>query len=332
MFRRLGLFLLTNLAIMTVLSMVLLLITQIPEVEAALSDGEFDTELLYWLIPAAVFGFGGSMLSLFLSKSIAKWSTGAQVITHPQNQMEAWLLNVVAAHARNAGIGMPEVAIFPSADPNAFATGATKNSSLVAVSAGLMQTMAPDEVEAVLGHEIAHVANGDMVTLALLQGVLNTFVIFVSRAVGILIDTVVFRQRRGRGIGYWFSVFVLQTILGILATMVVMAFSRSREYRADAGGARLAGAHKMAAALQRLRLNETRSELPAGMRAFGIHGGGLLALFASHPPLEKRIARLAPPAPPAGYGAPYAQPGYPPQGPYGAPPNEYGPQPPYGPR
>jgi heat shock protein HtpX len=308
MFRRVTLFVLTNLAIMAVLSLVLELLTQIPAVEEALSDGEFDSEILYWLVPAAVFGMGGSFLSLAMSKRIAKWSTGARVIQQPQNQMESWLLNVVAMHARNAGIGMPEVAIFPSPDPNAFATGMTRNRSLVAVSAGLMQVMAPEEVEAVLGHEIAHVANGDMVTLALLQGVLNTFVIFVSRAVGHLVDVVVFRQRRGRGIGYWLSVLVLQTALGILATLVVMAFSRWREYRADAGGARLAGAPRMAAALQRLRLNETRSELPQAMRAFGIHGGGVMALFSSHPPLEKRIARLMPPAP-MGYGQPpYASP------------------------
>lgn len=297
MFRRVTLFVLTNLAIMAVLSLVLELLTQIPAVEDALSDGEFDTELLFWLVPAAVFGFGGSLISLAMSKSIAKWSTGAQVIRQPQDPMQWWLMNVVGTHARNAGITMPEVAVYASDDVNAFATGMTRNSSLVAVSTGLLGSMPPEEIEAVLGHEIAHVANGDMVTLALLQGVLNTFVIFTSRAVGLLVDKVVFRQRRGFGIGYWVTVFVLQTVLGILATILVMAFSRWREYRADAGGARLAGPQKMAAALQRLLYVDRPAHLPQQMRAFGIRGGGVLGLFRSHPPLEKRIARLVQPAP-----------------------------------
>ena len=296
MFRRITLLVLTNFAIMIVLSIAVELLTQIPAVEDALSDGEFDTEIVYFLVVAAVFGFGGSFISLAMSKSIAKWTTGARVITHPQDQGQYWLMNVVAAHARTAGIGMPEVAIYPSDDVNAFATGMTRNSSLVAVSTGLLQSMAPDEIEAVLGHEIAHVANGDMVTLALIQGVLNTFVIFLSRAIGLVIDRAVLRQRRGMGLGYYLTVFVLQIVLGILATMLVMAFSRWREYRADAGGARLAGPQKMVAALARLQGIHSPAHLPAAMRAFGIRGGGVMALFRSHPPLEKRIERLMRPA------------------------------------
>jgi heat shock protein HtpX len=292
MLRRVTLLVLTNFAIMIVLSIAVELLVQIPAVEDALSDGEFDTEIIYFLVVAAVFGFGGSFLSLALSKNIAKWTTGAHVIRQPQDQGQYWLMNVVAAHARNAGIGMPEVAIYPSDDVNAFATGMTKHSSLVAVSTGLLQSLAPEEIEAVLGHEIAHVANGDMVTLALLQGVLNTFVIFLSRVIGLAVDRVVLRQRRGTGIGYYLTVFVLQTVLGILATMLVMAFSRWREYRADAGGARLAGPQKMVAALARLQSIQQPAHLPAAMRAFGIRGGGVLALFRSHPPLEKRIERL----------------------------------------
>jgi heat shock protein HtpX len=325
MFRRVTLLLLTNFAIMIVLSAVVELLVQIPAVEDALSDGEFDTEIIYFLVVAAIFGFGGSFISLAMSKSIAKWTTGAQVIVHPQDQGQAWLLNVVAAHARNAGIAMPEVAVYASDDVNAFATGMTRNSSLVAVSTGLLQAMPADEIEAVLGHEIAHVANGDMVTLTLVQGVLNTFVIFLSRAVGLVIDRAVLRQRRGFGLGYYLTVFVLQLVLGMLATMVVMAFSRWREYRADAGGARLAGPHKMVSALYRLQSIHQPAHLPAAMRAFGIRGGGVFALFRSHPPLEKRIARLSQPQPPA----PHAPPGmpYPQQPPYAQQPQQ--PQAPY---
>jgi heat shock protein HtpX len=297
MIRRVTLLVLTNFAIMIVLSVAVELLVQIPAVEDALSDGEFDTEIVYFLVVAAIFGFGGSFLSLALSKRIAKWTTGARVIVQPQDQGQYWLMNIVATHARNAGIAMPEVAIYPSDDVNAFATGMTRNSSLVAVSSGLLQSMAPEEIEAVLGHEIAHVANGDMVTLALLQGVLNTFVIFLSRAIGLVVDRVVLRQRRGTGLGYWVTVFVLQTVLGVLATLLVMAFSRWREYRADAGGARLAGPQKMVAALARLQSIHQPAHLPAAMRAFGIRGGGVLALFRSHPPLEKRIERLVRPTP-----------------------------------
>jgi heat shock protein HtpX len=293
MFKRVTLLVLTNFAVMIVLSAALEALTQIPAVEQALSDGDFDTELYFWLAAAVVFGFGGSFVSLALSKTIAKASTGAQVITHPRNQWEGWLLSVVARHAQHSGIAMPEVAIYPSDDVNAFATGMFRNRALVAVSHGLLQAMPPEEIEAVLGHEIAHVANGDMVTLSLLQGVLNTFVIFLSRAIGLVIDKVVFRQRRGWGPGYYLTVFVLQLVLGVLATMIVMAFSRRREYRADAGGARLAGPQRMMSALARLRAVSGPATLPAQMRAFGIRGGGVLALFRSHPPLEKRIERLA---------------------------------------
>lgn len=293
MFKRVALLVLTNFAVMIILSVALEALTQIPAVEAALSDGQFDTELYFWLAAAAFFGFGGAFISLALSKTIAKMSTGAQVITQPRSEGEAWLLGVVGRHAQNAGIGMPQVAVYPSDDVNAFATGMFRNKSLVAVSQGLLQSMAPDEIEAVLGHEIAHVANGDMVTLTLIQGVLNTFVIFLSRVIGLLVDKVVFRQRRGWGIGYYVTVFVLQLVLGVLATIIVMAFSRWREYRADAGGARLAGPQKMMAALARLRSITAPAHLPAQMRALGIRGGGVMALFRSHPPLEKRIERLA---------------------------------------
>jgi heat shock protein HtpX len=293
MFGRVSLFVLTNLAILLVFGIALELLTQIPAVEDALAqDGEFDTEVIYFLVVAVIFGFGGSFLSLAMSKRIAKWTTGAKVVVQPQDQGQWWLMNVVATHARNAGIAMPEVAIYPSDDVNAFATGMTRNRSLVAVSTGLLQAMAPEEIEAVLGHEIAHVANGDMVTLTLLQGVLNTFVIFLSRVIGLVVDKAVLRQRRGTGLGYYATVFVLQSVLGILATIVVMAFSRWREYRADAGGARLAGPHKMVGALQRLRSIDRPAHLPSAMRAFGIRGGGLIALFRSHPPLEKRLERL----------------------------------------
>ena len=292
MLKRVGLLVLTNFAVMIILSAALEALTQIPAVEDALSDGQFDTELYFWLAAAAFFGFGGAFVSLALSKTIARMSTGAQVIVQPRSEGEAWLLGVVARHAQGAGIGMPEVAIYPSDDVNAFATGMFRNKALVAVSQGLLQSMAPDEIEAVLGHEIAHVANGDMVTLTLIQGVLNTFVIFLSRVIGLVVDKVVFRQRRGWGIGYYATVFVLQLVLGVLATIIVMAFSRWREYRADAGGARLAGPQKMMAALARLRTITAPTHLPSQMRAFGIRGGGVLALFRSHPPLEKRLERL----------------------------------------
>jgi heat shock protein HtpX len=288
MFTRVILFLLTNLAVMAVFGAIMFALDYF---------GLLPKETQGWLptvIFAAVFGFGGSLVSLALSKTIAKWSTGAHVIDQPRSEAEAWLVGTVRAQAQACGIGMPEVAIYPSHDMNAFATGMWRNSALVAVSEGLLHGMTREEIEAVLAHEVSHVANGDMVTLALLQGVLNTFVIAASRLIGRIVDETVFKTRRGIGPGYWLTVFVLEIVFGILATIIVMAFSRYREYRADAGSARLVGAPKMIAALQRLRQSHDEAALPASMRAFGIRGGGgLLGLFRSHPPLEKRIERLA---------------------------------------
>jgi heat shock protein HtpX len=233
-----------------------------------------------------------------MSKWIAKMSTGAQVIDQPRNRSEQWLVQTVRAQASRAGIGMPEVAIFQAPEPNAFATGASRNNALVAVSAGLLQTMNEDEVEAVLGHEISHVANGDMVTLTLIQGVLNTFVIFLARVVGFLVDRALSSNNNEQyrpGIGFWITSMVAEILLGFLASMIVMWFSRQREFRADAGGANLAGRQKMIAALERLRQVAEPSHLPSEMAAFGINGGlgdGLKKLFMSHPPLEERIAAL----------------------------------------
>jgi heat shock protein HtpX len=243
-----------------------------------------------------LIGMGGSFVSLLLSKSMAKWSTGAQVISEPRNATESWLVQTVAQQAKAAGIGMPEVAIFSSPSPNAFATGANKDSALVAVSTGLLQRMSREEVEAVLGHEVSHVANGDMVTLTLIQGVLNTFVMFLSRVAGLLLDSFLRRnddEQRGFGMGYMLSSMVFQILFGILASVVVMWFSRHREYRADAGGARLAGRTNMIRALEALKSASEGPTLPKELTAFGIAGGGGFArLFMSHPPLDERIAAL----------------------------------------
>jgi heat shock protein HtpX len=248
--------------------------------------------LLIW---AALFGFGGSFISLLMSKSMAKMSMGVRVIGQSPDPTEQWLLSVVEQHARAVGVGMPEVGIFNSPMPNAFATGASRNSALVAVSTGLLQQMNRDEIEAVLGHEMTHVANGDMVTLTLIQGVVNTFVIFLSRVIGNIIDRAVFRSDDGRGIGSFLTVLVLQVVLGFLASMIVMWFSRWREFRADRGGAQLAGTPKMIAALEELK--RVHEPLPAQQfAAFGIADGtvanGLKRLFMSHPPLDERIAAL----------------------------------------
>jgi heat shock protein HtpX len=221
--------------------------------------------------------------------------TGAQVIEAPRNEAEAWLINVVSNQAEAAGIGMPEVAIYDSPDVNAFATGMSRNSALVAVSTGLLNNMRRDEVEAVLGHEVSHVANGDMVTLTLIQGVVNTFVIFLSRVIGHIVDRAVFKVERGHGPAFWITTIIAQVVLGILASAIVMWFSRRREFRADAGGAQLAGRQKMIAALQRLQMASGQAALPDQLAAFGINGGmadGLKRLFLSHPPLEERIAAL----------------------------------------
>lgn len=283
---RIGLFIITNIAVLLVGSVVLSLLG----VDAYLTQNGIDYQSL--LIFSAVFGFTGSIFSLLISKPVAKWSTGAKVIDQPSNSAEAWLLSTVHRQARQAGIGNPEVAIFDSPDPNAFATGWNKNDALVAVSTGLMRHMNQEEVEAVLGHEVSHVANGDMVTLSLVQGVVNTFVIFLSRVIGFFIDKAVFRNERGMGPGYFITVMVLQIVLGILASMVVAWFSRQREFRADAGGAHLAGRRKMISALRKLQQAHEPSRLPEQMQAFGINTGGIGKLFSTHPPLEKRIEAL----------------------------------------
>jgi heat shock protein HtpX len=247
------------------------------------------------LVLSAVVGMTGSLISLAMSKFMAKQMTGSQVITQPRTELEQWLVRTVERQAQKAGIGMPEVAIYESPDLNAFATGMFRNDALVAVSTGLLQGMTRDEVEAVLAHEVSHVANGDMITLALIQGVVNTFVFFLSRVLGHIIDRVVFKTERGHGPAYWITAIVAQIILGILASAIVMWFSRMREYRADAGGADLASRQKMIAALERLQMSVKQPHLPEQLEAFGISGGmgsGLKRLFMSHPPLEERIEAL----------------------------------------
>ena len=282
--KRIILFIATNLAVVLVLSVVLRLFG----LDRALaSQGIAYGQLLVYSL---VVGFAGAIISLLMSKSIAKWTTGARVIDTPQNEAETWLLGTVQKLATQVGIQMPEVGIYEGA-PNAFATGAFKNSAFVAVSTGLLQSMNHEEVEAVLGHELSHVGNGDMVTLTLIQGVVNTFVVFLSRIVGSIVDRAVFRTERGTGPGYFITVLVCQIVFGILASMIVAWFSRWREYRADAGSARLLGPTPMIHALQRLGSLETGG-LPQAMQAFGIAGGGMMALFASHPPIEARIAAL----------------------------------------
>jgi heat shock protein HtpX len=243
---------------------------------------------------AALFGFGGSFISLAISKWMAKRAMGVQVIEQPRTETERWLVNMVRMQAQAAGIGMPEVGIFESPEPNAFATGPRRDNALVAVSTGLLNRMSQKEVEAVLAHEVSHVANGDMVTLTLIQGVVNTFVIFLSRIIGNVVDRTVFRNEDGRGPAYFISVLVSELVLGILASMIVLWFSRQREFRADRGGARLAGRESMIAALERLK--SAHEPLPQQFAAFGIASGGgsagLKRLFMSHPPLEERIAAL----------------------------------------
>ena len=289
---RILLFLATNLAIIIVASITFRLLG----FEGILAANGVDLNLTALLVFCALLGFGGSIISLLLSKTMAKWSTKAQVITQPRTEMERWLISTVARQAQQAGIGMPEVAIFPSSEPNAFATGANRNKALVAVSVGLLENMQPGEVEAVLGHEIGHVANGDMITLTLIQGVINTFVLFLARLIGFFVDRVVLKNERGLGIGYWVATIAAELVLGILASTIVMWFSRRREFRADAAGARLAGRDKMIAALERLkRGQELPSTMPETLVAFGISSGarqGMRALFMTHPPLEARIAAL----------------------------------------
>lgn len=289
--KRIMLYLMTNIAILAVLSISL----RVLGFEGYLDRQGVDLNINSLVMFAAVFGFGGSLISLFISKWTAKRMTGAEVISQPANDTERWLVDTVQRQAQEAGIGMPEVAIYNSPDVNAFATGANRNNALVAVSSGLLQTMSRDEAEAVLAHEVSHVANGDMVTLALIQGVVNTFVIVLSRVIGHLVDRVVFKTERGHGPAFWITAIVAELVLGILASIIVMWFSRQREYRADAGGARLAGREKMVAALERLKAGVAQPHLPDQMAAFGISGGlghGLKRLFMTHPPLEERIAAL----------------------------------------
>lgn len=286
--KRIVLFLVTNLAVVLVLSLVLNMVYTMFGINRSSMSG--------LLVLAAVFGFGGSLISLFISKWMALRSTGARVIEQPRNNTEKWLLDTVARLARAAGIGMPQVAVYNAPDMNAFATGANRNNALVAVSTGLLDSMTADEAEAVLGHEISHVANGDMITLTLIQGVVNTFVIFLARLIAGLVDNAVRNHNEeGQGLGglaYMSIVMVLEMVFGVLASVIVMWFSRHREYRADAGGASLAGRQKMIAALRRLQ-NNMEPRLEGSLIAFGISGKhGVTEWFMSHPPLEKRIAAL----------------------------------------
>jgi len=287
--KRVLLFLVTNLAVLFVLSITL----QVLGVDRMLAEtGGMNMGGL--LIMAAVLGMGGAFVSLAISKWMAKRAMGARVIEQPQTETEKWLVETVRRQAEQAGIGMPEVAIFDAPEMNAFATGMNRNNALVAVSSGLLSGMKRAEVEAVLGHEITHVANGDMITLTLIQGVVNTFVIVLSRVVGHVVDKVVFKTQRGYGPAFYVTSIVAQLVLGIFASMIVMAFSRRREFRADAGGARLAGASSMIGALEALQAGHA-APLPEQMAAFGIAGGvggGLKRLFMSHPPIEERIAAL----------------------------------------
>ncbi len=286
--KRIVLFLATNLAIVLVLSISMRLLGVEPYLDAQ------GLNLNTLLIFAAVMGFGGSLISLALSKWMAKMSVGAKVITEPQNGEERWLISTVARQAKLANIDMPEVAIWDSSEINAFATGMNKNKALVAVSTGLLNNMTQEEAEAVLGHEVAHVANGDMVTLALIQGVVNTFVIFLSRVIGQTVDKVIFKNEEGHGPAFWITVIIADIVLGILASIIVMWFSRQREFRADIGGAKYTSRQAMIAALERLRASHAPS-LPDKMAAFGISGKGsrgFKRLFMTHPPIEERIEAL----------------------------------------
>ncbi|MGY4535292.1 heat shock protein HtpX [Pseudomonas sp. TE3786] len=284
---RILLFMATNLAVLLIASITLKLLG------VDRFTGQNYTSLLVF---CAVFGFAGSLVSLFLSKWMAKMSTGTQIISQPRTRHEQWLLQTVEELSRNAGIKMPEVGIFPAYESNAFATGWNRNDALVAVSQGLLERFSPDEVKAVLAHEIGHVANGDMVTLALIQGVVNTFVMFFARIFGNFVDKVLLKNEEGNGIGFYIATFFAEMVLGILASVIVMWFSRRREFRADEAGARLAGTSAMIGALQRLRSEQgVPVHMPETMSAFGINGGikgGLKALFMTHPPLEERIAAL----------------------------------------
>lgn len=288
---RIFLFLATNMAVMALVGIVF----QLLGLQGMLAENGVDLNLTAVMVMSLVVGFSGSIISLFMSKSMAKRSMGVHIIEQPENNAERWLVETVHRQADRAGIGRPEVGIFDSPQPNAFATGANRNAALVAVSTGLLNAMTQDEVEAVLGHEISHVSNGDMITMALMQGVVNTFVMFFSTVIGHLIDRVVFKTERGHGPAYYVTSIIAQLLLSVLASIIVMWFSRQREFRADRGGADLAGRQKMIASLRRLQQAHEPKDLPDQMAAFGISGGvahGLKALFLTHPPLEQRIAAL----------------------------------------
>jgi heat shock protein HtpX len=289
---RVALFLGTNIAVLALATIVM----RVLGVENYLHAQGIGVQLQGMLIWAALIGMGGSFISLLISKWTAKLSTRAKVIDGNEGENERWLVQTVGELARQANIGMPEVAVFPADQPNAFATGATRNSALVAVSTGLLANMRPEEVKAVLGHEIGHVANGDMVTLTLIQGVLNTFVFFLARVIGMVVDRAISRDDRSGGIGYFLTTMVAQIVLGILASMIVMWFSRRREFRADAAGAKLAGRNQMIGALERLKIGARMpDQMPQTLTAFGISSGvrrNFAQLFASHPPLDDRIAAL----------------------------------------
>lgn len=287
MFKRVGLFLLTNIAVMIVIGIVV----RVFGADKFLTANGLDFEMLF--VFSAIVGFTGSIISLLMSKTMAKMSVGAKVIENPRNSEEAWLIDTVAKLSHKAGIGMPEVAIFDDMSPNAFATGAFKNSALVAVSRGLIDSMNEREIEAVLAHEIGHVANGDMVTLTLIQGVVNTFVVFFARIIGYVVDRVILKNKDDQvGIGYTIASIVAEIVLGILASMIVMAFSRYREYKADEAGAYLSSRDNMISALQALGRSKLEPDLPQTVKAFGINGKGLMSLFSTHPSLEDRIERL----------------------------------------
>ena len=285
---RILMFLATNIAVMVLISLVFSLFG----FQGLLAQNGVDLDLQALLVYSAVIGFSGSIISLLISKFMAKRSMNVHVLERPENDTERWLLRTVERQAEQANIGMPEVGIFVHASPNAFATGWNKNNALVAVSTGLLESMTQSEVEAVLAHEISHVANGDMVTMTLIQGVLNTFVVFLSRVIGHVVDRVVFKVERGHGPAFWIVSIISQVILGILASMIVMWFSRYREFRADAGGASLAGRSNMIAALKRLKQNQDAPPMPEEMAAFAISAGKVQKLFSSHPPLDKRIEAL----------------------------------------
>jgi heat shock protein HtpX len=285
---RIVLFLATNVAIMIVISIVF----SVFGIGSTLQANGVDLNLNALLVLSAVIGMTGSVISLAISKWSAKRAMNVHVIENPQNQTEQWLVSLVAKQAKKAGIGMPEVGIFQTPEPNAFATGMSRNNALVAVSTGLLQAMSADEVEAVVGHEISHVANGDMITMALMQGVVNTFVYFFASIIGHFVDRVILKNEEGHGIGYFITQMIAQVALSFLASMLVMWFSRYREFHADAGGARLAGNEKMIGALRALQRAHSPEDLPGQLAAFGINGGGVQKLFMSHPPLEERIAAL----------------------------------------